>query len=131
MEKKRKSREGGDDKNALTPCAILDVDGGSLKLCFTFLALREAKMQLRARGINLNLLLAFSIGQIDADTLPELLFASLRTYHPEIDFESALSIISPGNMGKIVDAVAEAYRLSMEGIDDKSTGSRPPVEPKS
>lgn len=113
------------------PNVVLELDGKKYQLAFTFGSLREAKMALRARGININLLQSFAYGAIDADTLPELFFATLRSHHPELGFDEVMALISPRNFPRIVDAVVATYLQSVTDPEAKLDQPGPPREPQS
>ena len=127
----RKKRTAPKASAAPQPSTVLHLDGKDFQLVFTFAALRGAKMALRGRGIQINLLYSFSMGEIDVDTLPELFFAALRTYHPEIDFDAAQALITPRTCPLVVDAVAKAYEESMRDPEGSTPQADPPAEPES
>jgi hypothetical protein len=109
----------------MAPTALLELNGKTFQLCFTFGALREAKLALRGRGIDINILNVYLMGRIDADTLPELFYASLRRHHSDISFDDAMAMIDRSNFLPIVNALIEAWRISTHDPGSEESKTSP------
>lgn len=107
------------------PSTLIEIGGRTYQLGFTYGSIRSAKLALRARGIELNLMRSFGLAEIDADTLPELFFAALRVHHPDVTFEDALSLISVRNCLRVAEAIATAYIASMSDPEGGADAERP------
>jgi hypothetical protein len=109
----------------------LKIGEETYNLCFTFAAMQEAKRILQRKGIRVNLLIALDSMDVDVDTLPALLFAALRTHHPEIDYKRAESLIDMRAALPIFGAICDAYIASVKspkGAEESSAD--PQVESK-
>lgn len=108
----------------------LKMDDETYTLCFTFGAIQEAKRILQRKGIRVNLLIALDSMDVDADALPALLFAALRTNHPEIDYKAAEALINMQTAIPIFTAITDAYVKSVKVPRPDGEAGDPPTEPK-
>lgn len=110
---------------AIQPGVSLELDGKHYELVFTFGAIRSAMNLLHKQGVQTRMLSTFSAGKIDADTLPELFYAALHTYHPEVTWEKVAGMITLRNYQIITAAVAEAYLAALKDPEPDSAEEKP------
>lgn len=89
------------------PFTPVEIDGETYKLCYDFGAIGTIEGELEAAGHpDVNLLV---MGwQINARTLPVLLAAGLRVYHPEISFDDAKKLVNWRNAMALTVAIRKA-----------------------
>ena len=83
-------------------------------LCYTFGALSIAAQKLHAAGSMQRVITNVNPSEIDADTLPIMLYAGLVTQHPDITFAEASALIDLNNYFETAHAVLKAFVASME-----------------
>lgn len=94
-------------------------------LCFTFKALAVAQKNLRDIGVNVNLLHALDLSNVDAEKLVSLLYAALITHQPEITPLEVTGLVTFRNLGSIFDAIAQAYAASLADPSDEDGKADP------
>lgn len=87
-------------------------------LCFTFKALAVAQKNLRDIGVQVNLLHALDLSNMDAEKLIPLLYAALLTHQPKITPGEVTNLVTFKNLGHIFDAIAQAYGASLAEPDE-------------
>lgn len=116
--------------DALAPCADLQVGDNTYKLCFTFGALAEAKRLLRREGVQVNLLLSLDSLDVDVDTMRPLLYAALRTHHPDVSYLAASDMVTLRNAASVFTAICRAYQESVRIPAGTGAPESPSGEPK-
>ena len=99
--------------NAATAPVEIELSGRSFSMRYTFGALQVAKKELKKQGVEINLLSAFNLTDLDVDTLPVLLFAAIHTDAPELSFEDVAGFITMHNAGLAYNKVLETYVASI------------------
>lgn len=98
-------------------------------LVFTFKALAAAQKGLRDIGVEVNLLHALDLSNVDAEKLVPLLYAALITHQPKITPLEVVELVTFKNMGRIFEAIAQAYGESLaEPSEDDKEGKKDPTE---
>jgi hypothetical protein len=82
-------------------------------LSFTFGALALAQRDLRASGIDCNLLHALDLSTIDPSRIVPLLYAALLAHQPKITIDKVTSLVTFKTMGTIYGQIVEAYGASL------------------
>ena len=82
-------------------------------LCFTFGALITAQKNLRDIGVNVNLLHALDLSDMDALKLVPLLYAALLSHQPKITLDRVTALVTIRNLGSIFEGIAQAYGASL------------------
>jgi len=104
--------------------APLTLDGKSYKLCYSFNSIAIAES---VAGCNL-LRGMEKLTDLTALQFRGLLYAALTVAHPDLSVEDAGNLIRFDTYAPIMDALGEAYRLSLPDSKKKSAGA---TEPKS
>jgi len=92
----------------------LKMDSGTHQLCFTFGALATAESLLRKAGHpDVNLLRSFDFSSLGASDIAPLLYAAMLSHRPKVAYDEVVSWISLENIGSIVEALLQAYVLSL------------------
>jgi hypothetical protein len=109
----------------LAPEKALTLGGKKYRLCLDFGVIREAEEALLETGIRINLLRSLDFKALGARSLPEVFFAALRRYQPEMTFEDVCALITLDSAIAIFEAVGDAYVLAMgvSGQDANPRGS--------
>lgn len=94
-------------------------------LCFTFKALAVAQKNLRDIGVQVNLLHALDLSNMDAEKLVPLLYAALITHQPTITPTEVVGLVTFRNLGSIFEKLAEAYGASLAEPSDEDAKSDP------
>lgn len=94
-------------------------------LCFTFKALAVAQKNLRDIGVNVNLLHALDLSNVDAEKLIPLLYAALITHQPEITPLEVITLVTFKNLGSIFEALVAAYGASLADPSDEDAKADP------
>lgn len=97
----------------------LTLNGKEYRLCLDFWAVREAEEELLRIGIKVDLLRALDFQTLGARSLPEVFFAALHHYQPELTFEDACELVSLESSVAIFEAVSDAYIVAM-GVKNKT-----------
>jgi hypothetical protein len=95
------------------PLTSIELGGVTYNLVFTFKALAIGASELRKQGVNVNLLHSLDLTSMDADRVAPLLFAAMITHHPEMQVEKVQDLITLKNLGRVFEAIAQAYTDSM------------------
>jgi hypothetical protein len=99
--------------NPTIPDVSIQADGETYRLCFDFQALATAKAELKARGVEVNVLRSINFGALDVDTLPALFYASAMRYQPDLSWERAQAIVNIRTAGNISVGLYAAWRAAM------------------
>jgi hypothetical protein len=113
---KRGKVAGNPELDPTLPKIPLILDGKEFYLCFTFAAMAHAQAKLRAAGIAVNLLRALYV-DMDAETIVALLYAAMLTHQPDITPVEVEKLISIPELGRIYDAVGDAYSACIPKAD--------------
>lgn len=111
------------DNNATLKTTTLTIRKKEYSLHLDFAALSTAEALLRKQGIQANLLQSLNLSELDASGLAAMLFAALRRDHPEMTYLDALGLISLPNLGKVFDALLEAYVAAQKDTDGEEDAS--------
>lgn len=107
---------------------VLGLGGKSYTLKFTYRGLAEARRLLREQGVRVNLLQSLNIEDMDADTLPALLFGALREHHAEISYTQAERMVSIKTYGAVTMALCGAYWEAMQSSETGPSEGNPPAQ---
>lgn len=106
----------GTVNDSTLPKTPIVLNGKTYELCFDLGALSEAETSINAELIKagrtdlVNLLYALPIQNL-ANT--RMLFAAgLRTFHPEIGFDEACKMVTPGALFEVATRVREAWQAA-------------------
>lgn len=94
-------------------------------LCFTFKALAVAQKNLRDIGVEVNLLHALDLSNMDAEKLVPLLYAALITHQPKITPLEVTALVTFKNLGSVFEALAAAYGASLADPSDEDAKADP------
>jgi hypothetical protein len=94
-------------------------------LVFTFKALAIAQKGLRDIGVEVNLLHALDLSNMDAEKLIPLLYAALITHQPKITPAEVTELVTFKNLGTIFEKIAEAYGASLADPSDEDVKADP------
>ena len=118
-----------DKPDPLLPRTPVTIDGKRYDLCFTFNALAQAKIGLRARGIHFNLLRSLDLAEIDVDAIQPLFYAALLPFRPEMTVEEAFALVTLQTCDVILMGIVEAYGAAFGA--QREEGGPPPAGPES
>lgn len=107
------------------PQTSIELDGVTYNLAFTFKALAIGAAELRKQGIHVNLLHSLDLTSLDADRVAPLLFAAMITHQPDIHIEKVQDLITLKNLGRVFEAIAQAYTDSMVEPSTKDDTKNP------
>lgn len=108
------------------PRVPIELGGENYFLVFTFKALAIGAAELRKQGVVVNLLHSLDLTSLDADRVAPLLFAAMITHQPDIKIEKVQELITLHNLGRVFEAIAQAYTDSMaEPSADKDETKSP------
>jgi hypothetical protein len=100
-------------------------------LCFTFGALATAQKNLRDIGVNVNLLHALDLSDMDALKLVPLLYAAMLSHQPKITLDKVTSLVTLKNLGSIFTSIAQAYSDSLaEPSEEETEEKQDPLQPE-
>jgi hypothetical protein len=118
------------DIDPTLPRIELKLGTKSYFLVFTFKALAAAQKGLRDIGVEVNLLHALDLSNVDAEKLVPLLFAAMITHQPTISPLEVVELVTFKNLGTIFEKIAEAYGASLAEPDkgDKEDKKENPTE---
>lgn len=114
------------------PATELKLGKNTYSLCFTFKALAVAQKNLRNIGVQVNLLHALDLSNMDAEKLVPLLYAALITHQPKITPDDVIALVTFRNLGSIFDSIAQAYAASLADPETDAKGkgeSSDPTQP--
>jgi hypothetical protein len=120
-----KAKRAPESESAPSGDVSLAIDGKTYLLRLTIGALAEARRALRQQGIVINLLMSLSLDDMDADTLPGLLFGALRVHHPSVTFSQAKQMVRFDTYGIVFSAIVAAYSAAMRGQEGKPSDGNP------
>jgi len=106
--------------NATLKQTVLTIDGKEYNLYMDFAAIANAESLLKKQGLQVNLLRALNLSELDASGLAAILYAMLLRDQPKTTYEDVLNLISIQSLGSIFDAVLNAY-LAAQKIDEKES----------
>lgn len=93
------------------PFTEIDIDDVPHKAVITFGVCAEVAAWLRRAGHPGGMMAA--IAGMDFDTVPLVLWASLRTYHPDLTFEQVVGMVTLDNIYAIKDKLVDAFVLAL------------------
>lgn len=108
------------------PFTEITLDGATYKMCFDFGAIATVEAELRRAGKPVSLLQSsWELGMLDL----QLLFAaSLRPFHPDLDFEAAKRLVNWRNVDQIIVKIRQAQANFAPEQDDKADPPQAPSE---
>jgi len=107
------------------PRAEIKLGAESYYLCFNFGAIAIAQKSLRDIGVEVNLLHALDLSNMDAINLVPLLYAALITYQPKITLDKVTSLVTLKNLSIIFRGIGDAYVASLSEPSSEATPSDP------
>lgn len=114
-------------QTAAAPVTPLKIDGKTYSLSFTFEGLAAARVQLRELGVRVNLLQSLNTEDMDADTLPPLLFGATRECHEELTYADIKRLVRFDTYGAIFAGLCSAYIAAMRTPEGEPSGANPPA----
>jgi len=96
------------------PKTSITIDGTDYDLCFDLGALAEAEAALNAEGRDVNLLAALPTLNLSNTRL--IFAAALRTFHPRISYDEAVSMVTLANVYLIAQAIQDAWKAALPEV---------------
>lgn len=79
------------------------------KLCFDLDELDKAEEAFNREGHRVNMLFALDVGSMNLRSVKVLFAAAVRTFHPEIGYEKARSLVTIGSIFVVTTAILNAF----------------------
>jgi hypothetical protein len=104
------------------PFTEVEIDGKTYKCAFSYKALAKSESFLISRGhTDANLL--YRLPHLTFDNVRVIFACSLVPYQPDMDFEAAMELVTPGNIFGIIEKMLKAWGAAMP---EPEKGERPP-----
>lgn len=98
------------------PTVSVTIKDVEYRLTFDFESLAQAEYELNAEGHNVNLLACMPIPTLS--TIRPLFAAAVRKYHPDLDYDAAIRLVTPINAQVIASSLLNAWNNFLPEKDD-------------